>query len=126
MSTLTELSLSARLQALVGACQKVCVAECCGVEAFDFSPLHVASFLSAFIGRVDDDEAAVLQRELDTLLEQVSNLRPDENGLVCSIAAMNQCFTSEAFRDAVRKLKRSIAAAPEMVELSDRLGAGGA
>jgi len=117
MSTSAELHLSPRLQALLIACQKACVAECCGVEAFDFSPLHVASFLSAFTGRVNADETATLQRELDVLAEQASH----ENGLLCSISGLNQLFTLEELHGLVRELKRSIAASPQMVELSDRL-----
>jgi len=124
MSTPAELPLSARLQALVAACQKTCVAECCGAEAFDFSPLHVASFLSAFTGIIDAEDVAALQRELDALIQRVSSLNSDDDGLVCSISAMNQCFRLEAFRSVMGELKHSIAAAPEMVELSNRLRDG--
>jgi hypothetical protein len=125
MTSLIELRLSPRLAALVDACQKACVAECCGLEAFDFSPVHVASYLSAFSGRISLDETASLIGELGSLLEQVSGVEPDENGHVCSIAAMNQHFTPQTLDAVVRELMRSISAAPEMLQLSDRLRSAG-
>jgi hypothetical protein len=39
-----EIELPERLQYLVKYCEKACVAECCGIDAFDFSPLHIASY----------------------------------------------------------------------------------
>lgn len=41
---------------LVKACETACVAGCCGIGAFDFSPIHMASCLMYGSGTVTDDE----------------------------------------------------------------------
>lgn len=40
------MAVGSRLTTLMQRCQEVCVAECCGLGAFDFSPIHVASYLA--------------------------------------------------------------------------------
>jgi hypothetical protein len=56
MTAPLEIALPERLKHLVRYCEKNCVAGCCGIDAFDFSPLHVASFLSAYTGRISPSD----------------------------------------------------------------------
>lgn len=46
MAEKAEMIPGARLTTLMQRCQEVCVAECCGLDAFDFSPIHIASYLA--------------------------------------------------------------------------------
>ena len=75
-----QLSLSPRLEGLVNACQKACVATCCGIDAFDFSPLYIAAYLSAFRGTIATDEVSELEREIDALMSAAAALLSDEQG----------------------------------------------
>src|SRR5258708_11791816 len=103
-----ELKLNSRLKGLMNACQKSCVAECCGIEAFDFSPLHVASHLSAFTGTICQADVNEFEGYVDALLAAASNLPPDEQELICSIEDTNQYFTRNTLNQFATRLKRSI------------------
>lgn len=55
------------LSALFGRCQTLCVAECCGIDAYDFNPVHIASFLLMYRGAVDAAEVSLLRTQLMVL-----------------------------------------------------------
>lgn len=46
--------LPPQIYMLVKACETVCVAECCGLAAFDFSPIYMASCLLHAYGQITD------------------------------------------------------------------------
>ena len=119
-----ELSLSPRLEGLVNACQKACVVACCGIEAYDFSPLHIASYLSAFSGSISEEEIANLDSEIDELISKSSALTPDAQGTVCSIKGMNQYFSEEQLVDLADQLKRGIRQSSRVLEYANRLQCG--
>lgn len=74
---LPEITLPDRLGSLVRYCEKNCVAECCGIDAFDFSPLHIASFLSAYTGRISDSDLIEWAAELEKAKASIEGLLPD-------------------------------------------------
>jgi hypothetical protein len=55
------------LGALIKRCETHCVAECCGMNAYDFSPAHIASFLVQSSGRDIASEVDRLNCQLGTL-----------------------------------------------------------
>ena len=55
------------LAGLSARCQTLCVAECCGIDAYDFSPIHIASFLLMYRGAVDAAEVSLLRDQLAAL-----------------------------------------------------------
>lgn len=116
-----EITLPSRLEHLVKYCEKNCVAECCGIDAFDFSPLHVASYISSYSGGVSESDIAEWELELEKALQLIANLSPNANGWICSIKDINQYFTWDAFNSFVDELRHSIRMAPLILELSERL-----
>ena len=115
-----ELEVPERLGHLIKYCEKSCVAECCGVDAFDFSPLHIASCISAYTGAIDEQELATWNGLIDEFERNLHKIKPRE-GLVCVVSSMNQLFTMEAVRALIEELRTSLAAAPNILELSNRL-----
>ena len=102
-------------------CEKRCVAGCCGIDAFDFSPLHVASYLSSFNGRItehDIEEWESLLRKAERLTKE---LMPDGDGFLCSVEGMNQCFRRGDFESFIAELRHSIRVAPKMLETSNQI-----
>ena len=83
--------LEAPLANLIRYCQAICVAECCGAEAFDFHPIHIASFLLLYRGVPDPADIATMRGQLETLRSEYGT-----NGS-CSIGVtldeMNQIFS---------------------------------
>lgn len=119
-----ELAIPERLGHLIQYCEKHCVAECCGVDAFDFSPLHVASFISAPTGAIESRDLSTWLALIDELDANLRAISPsDPAGLVCVVKPMNQRFTGEAVRALIAELKTSVTAAPRILELSNRLEA---
>ena len=119
-----ELEIPERLGYLIQYCEKPCVAQCCGVDAFDFSPLHIASFVSGSTCMIDDSVLVEWNALIDELERRYRMLQPlPHGGLVCVITPMNQLFTAEAFEALIAELRTSLATAPEVLAVSDRLRA---
>jgi hypothetical protein len=121
MTAPNDITLPDRLQYLVKYCEKICLAECCGIDAFDFSPLHVASYLSAYSGQITQADLATWESELRKLEELAANLIPNEDGFICSVEGMNQYFSRTEFDAFIAKLRHSIEVAPKVVDFSNQL-----
>jgi len=76
------------LRDVLGRCATLCVPECCGIEAFDFSPVHIASSLLLHGGLPDPDELAALRRQLHDLRA----VADDED---VTVAILNQTLVKE-------------------------------
>lgn len=114
-----ELPIGPHLAALLDRCQTQCVAECCGLDAFDLSPLPIAAALTRY-GGLDETEMAELRGELADL-ERTADAPADADGLVGCSDRLNQCLTAAGVRDLVAAIRRGIDGAGEMVDLSNRL-----
>ncbi len=116
-----EIVLSVGLKYLVDYCEKHCLAACCGINAFDFSPLHVASYVSASVNCISPNDIAEWEQELTKAEELVRDLTPNEDGFLCSVAGMNQYFTRKTFTDFIAELQHSLRVSPQVVNFSERL-----
>lgn len=96
---MTELQLGPRLRSLTGRCETLCVAACCGLEAFDFHPIHLASGLLCWQDGPRSEALAEVEQELLDLKQRMQDLPPDEFGDVCYIESLNTSFSPETFRD---------------------------
>ena len=101
------------LVGLVDRCQTICVPDCCGIDAYDFSPIHVASFLIMWRGDVD-------QSELSKLRQQLCSLRDDfgtcgHRGCGVSIDGMNQSMTGTDVEEFTSRLLTHIDSALEII-----------
>ena len=97
--TLPEWEVPEQLGYLINSCEKNCVAECCGLDAFDFSPLHIASYVTAHTGDISEKELASWNQVIDEFEANFESLSLGEvEGLVCVITSMNQFFTEKASR----------------------------
>lgn len=121
--SIPELPVPGRLANLIKYCERACVAECCGIDAFDFSPLHVASCISASTGSIGESAVAEWTGLIAEFERNFDSLGPTGEGLVCRIGSMNQLFTEAAIRALFTQLRTSVAAAPAILELSNRLEA---
>jgi hypothetical protein len=121
MAAVPEIILPAKLLHLVNYCQKTCVAECCGLDAFDFSPLHIASYLSAGAGCIKEANVREWEAEVMHASLLAAELPANEDGFICSIAGMNQFFSRSSFDGLIAEILHSIRVSPRMVELSDQL-----
>ncbi|MEM7345255.1 MAG: DUF6331 family protein [Chloroflexota bacterium] len=115
------LQLGHRLQPLIQACEKACIAECCGIDAFDFSPLHIASHLSAYTGRIRDIDLEEIEDELDQLRVQTSKINFSNYGFVYYIEEMHQYFTKADLDRFVRSLSANLKLSPQVLNYANEI-----
>ena len=79
------------LAGLFDRCQTLCVAQCCGIDAYDFNPVHIASFLLLYGGQPDAAETALVRSQLAALK---ANYGSEGAGAVgVTLDEVNQVFT---------------------------------
>jgi hypothetical protein len=121
MIKVPEIVLPDRLNYLVQYCEKNCVADCCGIDAFDFSPLHVASYLSAYSREITEAIIQEWELELEKAEKLTADLLPNDEGYICSVKGMNQYFRREDFEKFIAELLHSVRVSPQMLALSQQL-----
>jgi hypothetical protein len=84
------MKLDPPLSNIVARCQTLCVAECCGVDAYDFSPIHIASGLLMFRNEPDAAELRTLRAQIEALKANYGSSGSSARGV--TIEEMNQVF----------------------------------
>ena len=108
-----QIALDYPLLGLIKHCETLCEAACCGVDAFDFSPIHIASSLIRYTGKIESEE-------VDKVLSQLQNLdmeaeRLTRDGGTISIEGMNQIFTGPALFTLSATIRDSLTKAVQLV-----------
>jgi hypothetical protein len=83
--------------------------------SYDFSPLHMASYLSGVSGLVSDEDVRLIEQQLNTLAEEAERLVPDERGHICSIAGMNQYFTQHSLDELIVRVRNGVRLVPRVI-----------
>jgi hypothetical protein len=101
----------------------MCVAECCGVDAYDFSPVQIASYVAMYRGTPNGSE-------LRTLRDQIAALRANygvagTSGRGATIEEMNQRFSAEQVECLASELLANLDVALNLMEISEAPGATG-
>lgn len=100
------LELAQPLLGLIEACETLCEVECCGIDAFDFSPIHMASHLIRYYGHprpenIDEITSQLLEMDAVADLARAS-------GRAIIIDQLNQYFTGQALADLSTSLKNGL------------------
>lgn len=114
------MKLEPPLSNLVARCQTLCVAECCGRDAYDFSPIQIASYLTMWRGSVDEAEVRVLQGQLEALKANYGLRGSSSQGV--TIEEMNQKFDAAGIEGMVREIEWNLSIAIRLVSVSEREG----
>ncbi len=113
------LKLEPPLANLISRCQTICVPECCGVDAYDFSPIQIASYLTMHRGSPDDLEVQTLRSQINEIRKNYGLSGAIENGT--SIEGMNQNFSAEQIESFAEELLTNIDVALNQIEKSEAL-----
>ena len=111
------MKLDPPLANLVARCQTICVAECCGIDAYDFSPIHIASYLTMYRGGLDASELRVLRGQLEALKANYGTRGASGGG--ATFDDMNAAFTSTDIDRLADELLANLGLAIKLVEMSD-------
>ena len=112
------MKLEAPLLNLVDRCQTICVAECCGIDAYDFSPVHIASHLLMWQGKPNEKEIAKLQDQLESLRANYGTRGTISCGII--IDDMNQCFSGDAIEKLVDEIMHNLKVALQINQASEQ------
>lgn len=118
---LPQLVPGVSLAAFLAACETVCEHACCGLDAFHFSALNAAAWLSRYTGRIDPAHVRQLQEELDALVASAAVLPADPRGMVCTVSGTNQYFAAADLARLAARIRSALDGAPAVLALSDRL-----
>lgn len=119
----SSLKVGSNLSYLLQACEATCVADCCGLDAFDFSPLYAAAHLSRYSGEISAKVMDEISEQLRDLLNQAAGLAPTPEGWICVIDQLNQCFTHDDLVRFTERVERCVRLAPQVLKYARELDA---
>jgi hypothetical protein len=99
---------------LVSRCQTICVAECCGIDAYDFSPVHIASYLILWEGKPNESNLEELRAQLETLKLNYGSKGASSHG--ATIDDMNQRFSGIEIDNLVDEITENLEIALQICE----------
>ena len=109
-----EIKLEHPLKDLFNSCEKLCEVNCCGINAFDFSPIHIASFLIKYSARLDKQRLATTLEQL-VELKRLANSAPNAERM--TIIDANQHFTTDEFQNLIVEIQEGLERAVKVIEL---------
>ena len=109
-----KMKLQDPLLNLVSRCQTVCVAECCGIDAYDFSPVHIASYLIMWEGKPSKLNLVKLRTQLEALKSNYGSKGASSNGI--TIDDMNQGFSGIEIDNLVDEITENLEIALKICE----------
>ena len=104
---------------LIARCQTICVAECCGIDAYDLSPIQIASYLTMYRGKPDASEVRTLRGQIDALPANYGLAGASGRGV--TLKEINQSFTAEQVEVMTNELLANLDAALSLIEKSEEL-----
>ena len=102
---------------LVNRCLTICEPECCGVDAYDFSPIHIASYLTMYRGEIDNKDVTDVKNQLETLKTNYGSSGISSHGV--TIDEMDQCYSGEQIDVLVDEILVNLNIAIELVRHSE-------
>jgi hypothetical protein len=112
-----RVSLPHPLAELIRRCETICDHGCCGIDAFDFSPIHIAAFLLLWNHSPDTEDIQMIGRQLDDLQAGYGSSGSIASGT--RIEQINHHFPPGQIDDFVAELRENLAVAVRLYELSD-------
>ena len=102
---------------LISRCQTICVAECCGIDAYDFSPVHIASYLLMWEGKPNESNLIKLRAQLEALKSNYGSKGASSNGV--TIDDMNQRFSGIEIDNLVDEITENMEIALQICEKAE-------
>lgn len=113
--------LPPRLGALFRDCARYCVPGCCGIEAYWFSPLFVATHLSSWSGQIRKEHVNALRTEIRALVAEALACTPTgPSGVVCLIESTEQPVTKDQLQELQVAIEAGLRWAPVVLWWANR------
>lgn len=117
----TRIEIEHPLVGLIESCERHCVSDCCGIDAFDFSPLFIAAYLSTHYGEIRAEDVESLRNQLHTIRKDYCSEPLQDIEYALEIERMNQLFTTAGLARLLNEIEYNLGQAAPVLELSDSL-----
>jgi hypothetical protein len=114
-----KMKIEPPLSNLIGRCQTICVAECCGIDAYDFSPVQIASYLTMWRGALDEKEINTIRSQIAAIKSNYGSEGGSDSGV--TIEEMNQGFTAAEIDIFMDEISYNLEIALKLVTESETL-----
>jgi Family of unknown function (DUF6331) len=111
------MNLDPPLASLIDRCATICDPGCCGLSAFNFSPIHIASYLIMWRGEVDHDEVATLRGQIESLKSNYGTQGAIGRGI--RVESMNANLTAEQVDALCAELSTNLTVAIDIIGQAD-------
>jgi len=98
-------------------CETECVIECCGLDACDFSSIHIASYCLAWHRRKPSDALFEISNELKTLKANYGSKGASARGI--TISEINERLSAERVDKLVDTLLAKLSAAENLLKSNE-------
>ena len=102
------------LSNLIKSCETICVADCCGIDAYDFSPIHLASALITPSRVIEDGTLALVRRQIDEFRERI--VAGPREGTPCE--TLNHIFHLDEVDEFLDELTKNLEIAIDLVAIA--------
>ena len=102
---------------LVSKCETLCDHECCGIYAYDFSPINIANYVTGCKGKISEREIVLIKETLNYLISEYSQISESASEIV--IKEINHTFTAEEIVLFASEIKCNLEVASELIEESE-------
>jgi hypothetical protein len=113
---MSTLELGKNLQRVVRRCETVCESACCGLDAFDFHPIHVASSILAFNDREPSETMQFIEQELRDMEHAAMQQDLDEFGCVGWCETLNMSFRPEELAEWIARMRHCLSDAGKVLD----------
>lgn len=112
------MKLEPALAEMVNGCQTVCVVECCGLDAFDFSPIHIASHLLKWGSTSNISGVSTLSAQIEALKANYGSKGASACG--ATIDDLNQQLSGNQIDQLTDELSANLKVAVKLIEESEK------
>jgi Family of unknown function (DUF6331) len=97
----------------------MCVAECCGIDAYDFSPIQIASYITMWQGLPDEKEITTIRNQLAAIKANYGSAGGSSSGV--TIEEMNHAFAAAEIDVFTDEISENLEIALKLVVESETL-----
>lgn len=106
------------LATLIARCETICVSACCGIDAYDFSTIQLASGPTMYCGKPEGSELLKIRRQIVALKANYGGQGASARGV--TLEDLNQVFTGERIDELANELAANLEVALSLMERSER------
>ncbi len=104
-----EIQMPPSLRALSKSCETICERECCGIEAYNFSPFNIIYHLTGWDASIRENHVATIRADLAELTKTVRNSKGGHTKI--TLADLNAILTENRLLALIDEIDSAVTSA---------------